>query len=248
MLLLEESADLNTPTGVMRTHVFRPTGDGRHPALILYSEIFQLTGPIRRMAALFAGHGYVVAVPEVYHELEAPGTVLPYDRPGTDRGNAHKLAKPIEGWDADQDAVLAFLAGHASVRGVADGKVGALGVCLGGHLAFRAATHPGIAAAACIYPTDLHKRSLGSRGDDSLLRASRIKGELLMVFGRQDPHIPLEGRALVRSALEEAQVNHSWLEVNGQHAFMRDEGPRYDPELTRTVTGMCLDLFRRTLS
>src|SRR6185369_4170073 len=55
MLLLEESADLTTPTGVMRTHLFRPTGDGRYPALILYSEIFQLTGPVRRMAALFAG-------------------------------------------------------------------------------------------------------------------------------------------------------------------------------------------------
>jgi len=184
----------------------------------------------------------------VYHELEAPGTVLAYDRPGTDRGNAHKLAKPIEAWDTDLASLLAFLGGHASVRGVSEGKVGTLGVCLGGHLAFRASTHAGVAAAACIYATDLHKGSLGSGGDDSLLRAPSIKGELLMVWGRQDPHIPLEGRAVVRGALEAAKVNHSWLEVNGQHAFMRDEGPRYDPELTRTVTGMCLDLFKRTLS
>ena len=247
MLLLEEQTDLATPTGPMRTYLFRPNVPGRFPSLIFFSEIFQLTGPIRRMAAFFAGHGYVVAIPEIFHELEAPGTVLPYDRPGTDRGNAHKLGKPIEAYDTDLAAVLAHLQGHAAVRGAAEGRVGVFGVCIGGHLAFRAATHAGVAAAACIYATDLHKRSLGSAGDDSLARAPKITGELLMVWGRQDPHIPSEGRLAIRAALEDAGLTYSWLEVNAQHAFMRDEGPRYDPDLTRTVNQMCLDLFSRTL-
>ena len=30
--------------------------------------------------------------------------------------------------------------------------------------------------------------------DDSLERARDIRGELMMIWGRQDPHIPLEGR------------------------------------------------------
>lgn len=47
----------------------------------------------------------------------------------------------------------------------------------------------------------------------------------------KDPHIPKEGRAKVWQALEEAGVTFTWHEFNGQHAFMRDEGPRYDPEL-----------------
>lgn len=47
----------------------------------------------------------------------------------------------------------------------------------------------------------------------------------------KDPHIPREGRAKVWQALEEAGVTFTWHEFNGQHAFMRDEGPRYDPEL-----------------
>ena len=48
----------------------------RYPDILLYSEIYQITGPIRRMAAFLAGQGYVVGAPEVYHEYEPLGTVL----------------------------------------------------------------------------------------------------------------------------------------------------------------------------
>ena len=64
----------------MRTYVFRPSAPGRYPGVLLFSEIFQVTGPIRRTAALLAGHGFVVAVPEIFHELDPPGTVLAYDQ------------------------------------------------------------------------------------------------------------------------------------------------------------------------
>ena len=52
----------------MRTYLYRPTVPGRYPGIVFFSEIFQVTGPIRRTAAWLAGHGFVVAVPEVYHE------------------------------------------------------------------------------------------------------------------------------------------------------------------------------------
>src|SRR5579864_8942954 len=94
-----ESIDIGTPTGPMRTYVFRPTAPGRYPGILFFSEIFQVTGPIRRSAAFLAGHGYVVAVPEIYHELEPPGTVLPYDDAGGARGNAHKVSKEITAYD-----------------------------------------------------------------------------------------------------------------------------------------------------
>ncbi len=89
----EESVDILTPTGPMRTSLFRPAADRRYPGIILFSEIFQITAPIRRMAASLAGNGYLVAVPEVYHELEPAGTVLAYDTAGADKGNADKTAK-----------------------------------------------------------------------------------------------------------------------------------------------------------
>src|ERR1700761_2066899 len=98
--------DLDTPTGPMRTYVFRPVSEGRYPGMVFFSEIFQVTGPIRRTAAMLAGHGYVGAVPEVYHELERAGTVLPYDQPGADKGNADKFAKELSSYDTDARAVL----------------------------------------------------------------------------------------------------------------------------------------------
>ena len=233
--------DLPMGEGVMRLHLLRPQGEGRFPAIILYSEIYQVTAPIRRTAAILAGHGFLVGIPEVYHEYEPAGTVLAYDQPGTDRGNELKFAKPIPAYDADCRAALDCLRDHPN----STGRLGAFGVCLGGHLAFRAALQPDVLATACFYATDLHTHSLGAGGQDgSLDRAEEIKGKLLMVFGRQDPHVPLEGRRMIQARLDTAGVDYEWHEVNAAHAFMRDEGPRYDPVLARFGYDCALRLFR----
>jgi carboxymethylenebutenolidase len=239
-----ESADLTTPTGSMRTYIFRPVAGGRYPGLVLYSEIFQVTGPIRRMAAMLAGHGFVVAVPEIFHELEPAGTVLAYDEAGAARGNRHKITKALSSYDGDARAALDYLASSSHCTG----KLGVVGICIGGHLAFRAAMQPDVLAAACFYATDIHKHSLGQgMHDDSLDRIGEITGELLMIWGRQDPHIPREGRALIYNALSDAGMHFQWHEFNAAHAFMRDEGPRYDPAVAKICYDMALELFHRRL-
>src|ERR1700710_54981 len=125
----EEIVELPTPSGPMRTYVFRPKADGRYPGILFYSEIFQLTGPIRRMSAFLAGHGFVVAVPEIYHELEPAGSVIPYDTVGADRGNAHKTTKDLGSYDADARAALDYLKTNPHCTG----KLGVMGICIGGH-------------------------------------------------------------------------------------------------------------------
>ena len=245
MTILEpEFTDLATPTGPMRTHIFRPQAGGRYPGILLYSEIFQVTGPIRRTAALLAGHGYVVAVPEIWHEFEPAGCALAYDKPGTDRGNALKLEKELRALDADSRAVL----DHLKSLPHCTGKLGTLGICVGGHLSFRAAaTNPDVLAAVSFYATDIHKGSLSKTGDDTLARARDIQGELLLFWGKQDPHVPLEGRRKIHTALCDANVNFTWHEFNGQHAFIRDEGHRYDPVLALRCYQVALELFHRKL-
>ncbi len=245
MIILDnEHVELSTPYGSMRTHILRPVAPGRYPGIVFYSEIFQVTGPIRRMAAMLAGHGYIVAIPEIYHEFEPAGTVLAYDQAGSDRGNQLKTTKELASYDADACAVL----DHLKSREDCTGQLGAMGICIGGHLAFRAAMNEDVRGAACFYATDIHKGSLGNgMNDDSLERAKDIRGELLMIWGRQDPHIPLEGRTIVQARLNEVGANFSWHEVNGAHAFMRDEGPRYDPELALQLYGMVFAFFHRRL-
>jgi carboxymethylenebutenolidase len=237
-------SDLPMDQGVMRVHVLRPQAEGRFPAIVMYSEIYQVTAPIRRTAAYLASHGFLVGIPEVYHEYEAPGTVLAYDKPGTDRGNELKFAKPVPQYDRDCRAALDFLRAHPN----STGALGSFGVCLGGHLAFRAALQPDVKAAACFYATDLHTHTLGAGANDgTLARAEEIRGALLMVFGREDPHVPLAGRSMIRDRLEDAGVDYEWHEVNAAHAFMRDEGPRYDAELARFGYDSALRLFRHHL-
>lgn len=240
-----ESVDLQSDAGPMRTFIFRPVAEGKYPGVLLFSEIFQVTGPIRRTAALLAGHGFIVAVPEIFHELEPAGTVIPYDQAGADRGNAHKIAKELSSYDSDAASALAYLKTHPQCTG----KLGVMGICIGGHLAFRAAMNPAVLAGACFYATDIHKRSLGKgMRDNTLERAREIQAEMLMIWGRQDPHVGREGRALIYQTMTEAGLHFTWHEFNGQHAFMRDEGHRYDPALALTCYSLVLELFKRKLT
>jgi carboxymethylenebutenolidase len=248
MIVRETVQDLPTTTGPMRTYVYAPTEPDRparrDPGLVLYSEIFQHTAPVRRLALQFAGLGYLVMVPEVYHSREPLGTVLAYDDAGKTRGNACKQTIPVAVFDEDNSVALAALQAHPACNG----RLGAVGICLGGHLAFRAALQPPVRAAACFYPTDLHTGSLGAGGAaDSLARASEIHGELLMVFGRQDPHVPGEGRRQIYEALDRAGTWFTWHEFNAAHAFLRDEGERYDPAASHLCLDLAADLFRRAL-
>jgi carboxymethylenebutenolidase len=240
-----ESVDLPTSRGAMRSLIFRPTGEARHPAIVLYSEIFQITAPIRRTAAFLAGHGFIVAVPEVYHEFLPAGTVLAYDRAGADKGNELKYAKELACYDEDAAVLVNFLKGHSS----GNGRVGAMGICLGGHLAFRTAMLPDVAATVCFYATDIHQGSLGKgKADNSLARIPDIRGELMMIWGLQDPHVPGEGRAKIYAALAAAGTRFTWHEFNAAHAFLRDEGLRYDAELAHLTLGMAVNLFRTALA
>jgi carboxymethylenebutenolidase len=244
MLIKTHIVDLPTPTGVMRTYIHRPAHDKKVPAVLFYSEIFQQTGPIERAARFLAGQGYAVLVPEVFHELNPIGTVLGYDDAGRDKGNADKSAKDVQGYDTDNRAMIEFLAQQDWY----DGNLGAMGFCIGGHLAFRAALQPEVKATACFYATDLHTNVIPNQPNQhSMDRLNDIKGELLMIWGKQDPHIPTTGRVSVHQKLLEANLNFTWHEFNGQHAFMRDEGDRYDPQLALLCYQITLETFGRTL-
>jgi carboxymethylenebutenolidase len=234
--LSESFADLETSRGPMRVHLFIPDGCGIQPGVIFYSEIFQATGPIRRMAAALAGEGYLIAVPEVYHEFEPLGSVLAYDEEGSARGNRLKTEKEIASYDEDTDIVVKFLQSHGSCSG----KIASFGVCLGGHLAVRAGMHPDVCAVGAFYPTDIHTGTLGlGKCDDTLERLRSINTSLLLVFGRQDPHISTEGRCLIHRTLEESGADFEWHEFNAAHAFLRDEGVRYNPALARVAIHCC---------
>src|SRR5215813_3728055 len=246
MVISTEYVDIAADGGAMRTFVAAPKRDGRYPGILLYSDIFQLTGPTLRATTRLAGYGFVVAAPEIYHRIEPPGTVIPFDDDGRTRGLAGAAHTAVAEFDSDCRSVLDYLTAHSKVE---KSKLGAGGFCIGGHLAFRAALQPDVRATVCFYGTGIHDGKLGKDADaGSLAAASKIRGELLMIFGSTDPHVPAEGREIVERGLRAANVNYRIKLYPAEHAFMRDEGARFDPESTDLAFADMIQLFRKVFT
>jgi carboxymethylenebutenolidase len=242
MIVKTAYTDIPLAGSPMRTFVAAPSAEGEYPGIWCYSDIFQLTPPLLRTCVRLAGYGFVVAAPEIYRRIEPPGTVISFDDAGRIRGQQDAAKTPVADFDADCRAGLDWLSKHSKV---VREKIGAIGFCIGGHLAFRAAFQPDVRATVCYYPTGIHDGKLGKDADaGSLPRAKEIRGELLMIFGTKDPHVPETGRETIDRALRDSGVRYKILLYPTEHAFTRDEGPRYDPEATDQAFAETIQLFR----
>jgi len=243
-----EHADLPTPNVPCGRTCSARRGAGRRAAQVPRARavLGDLPGdrPIRRTAAVLAGHGFVVAVRRSSTSWSVRPRRRPAVRPGRRRPRQRpQTAKELAGYDADARACLDYLRSHPACTG----RLGVMGICIGGHLAFRAAMNADVEAAACFYATDIHKRSLAKgMHDDTLDRMREIKGEMLMVWGRQDPHVPREGRRLIYDAMTDAGSGHL-ARVQRPARLPAGRGQPLRPELARLCYGMVVDLFRRVL-
>jgi carboxymethylenebutenolidase len=230
----------------MRILVAEPAAPGgRYPGLVLFSDIFALTAPTVRAALRFASYGFVVAAPEFYHRILPAGTVIPFaDR---DRAFGAADATLAADFDADTRTTLDFLTAHPRVR---SGALGAVGFCIGGHLTIRAALERDVKASVAFYPTGVHSNSLGgSPAVDTLARAAGggIRGRMSLVFGARDPHVPLDAITTLQTAFAGSGSAYELSLYDGEHAFMRDEGPRWNPSETDRAYTNAVDFFRETL-
>ncbi len=227
----------------IRTVVISPVGEGPWPGVLLYTDIFQLTESTLRTARRLASTGFVVCVPEIYPRGALAGVALEFDDAGKQAGLAGAAGTTTAEFDTDRAAVLNFMEQRTDITTLL-----AAGFCIGGHLAFRAAFDPRVAATVCFYPTGLHNGALGADADaGSLARAEHIHGGLMLVFGSQDPHVPAEARVQIMSALYAAGLDDLELHVytGGEHAFMRDVGPRHDPALTDLALNEAVSFLSR---
>ncbi|HEX8092211.1 dienelactone hydrolase family protein [Jatrophihabitans sp.] len=230
MKLREDEVRVPAPDCEIRALVISPVGDGVWPGVLLYTDIFQLTESTLRTARRLASHGFVVCVPEIYPRGSLAGVALEFDDAGKKAASAGAAGTTTAQFDSDRQAVLDYLQQRPGVD-----QLHAVGFCIGGHLAFRAAFDPRVTATVCFYPTGLHNGALGADADaGSLAAAASIQGRLMIVFGSQDPHVPADARLRILSELYSAGLDDVELHVyaGGEHAFMRDVGARHDPVLT----------------
>ncbi|KAH8194966.1 hypothetical protein TruAng_010868 [Truncatella angustata] len=245
MLIKESHADVQTKVDgketSMRIFLF-------HPTVPQYPNAF---------ARQIAGQGYIVAAPSSYHDFTGPDA-LAYDVPGTDQGNEWKVKKTLQSYDEDSYKTVDYLLSLSTCTG----QIGVTGMCLGGHLALRAALDSRVSACVTYFATDVHSRTLGpyesantsatapENSNHTIDKFSELKGEVAMIFGIKDTHVPDAGRDLIRQKLRDAGVVFSFYEFAwAQHAFIRDElsKGRYDPAITKVCFEVLLELFGRAL-
>jgi carboxymethylenebutenolidase len=224
----EERIRIPAPDGEIQAIVIAPVGTPPRQGVLYYTDIFQLTESTLRTARQLASNGFLVCLPEIYPR-ELAGVALEFDDAGKQAGLAAAAHTTTAEFGSDTAAVLDYLEQRDDLD-----EIDVVGFCLGGHLAFRAAFDPRVAATVCFYPTGLHNGALGSDDAGSLAHAADITGRLMIIFGSNDTHVPADARLQTLSALYAAGLEHLELHIyrGGEHAFMRDIGPRHDPVLT----------------
>jgi carboxymethylenebutenolidase len=247
-VITEAPLRVRTPDGVIDTHIFQPDGRGPWPAVLFYMDALAIRPALGSMAQRLASNGYVVALPNLYYRSEP---VEPFDKStvfqdGPERQRFKSLIASITPTMvmSDTAAVVAALDGLAAVH---TGRLGAVGYCMGGGLALRAAsTFPDRIVAAASF----HGGSLASDKEDSPhLLADRIRGRVYIGAAGIDPSFPPEQAQRLAAALDRAGVSYQLETYEGaKHGFAVTEHPVYDHAASERHWRALLRLFDETLS
>jgi len=190
-------------------YVAQPAGQAKG-GLVVLQEIFGVNSHIREVADGYAADGYTVVAPSIFHRVQA-GVELGYAEADMKAGMGFKAAVealPAPGVLADIQAAIA----HAAQAG----KVGILGYCWGGLLAWRAACLlDGLSAAVSYYGGGMTSEAEAAR---------QPKVPVLAHFGEQDHWIPLDSVEAFRRAQPGAEVHV----YPANHGFNCDHRGAYD--------------------
>ncbi len=224
-----DTAFVRIGSGAAATGAFvaYPPGGGSGPGIVLAHEWWGLNKQIRGLARRLARDGgYVVIVPDLYHGKVAD-----------DPEQAHVLSRALEMPAAD--AVLA--AATTQLRGDprVKGRLGVMGLCMGGSIALDYAMHePGLAAVVMFY----------GGPDEDPAHLAKLTAPVLAHFGAEDDGIPAERVARFQAAMKQAGRSlQVYTYAGAGHAFMNDSRPSYRPDAARQAWARTLDFLQRRL-
>ncbi|HEY1942589.1 MAG TPA: dienelactone hydrolase family protein [Roseiarcus sp.] len=193
-------------------------------AVVVVQEIFGVNPHIRSVADRFAAEGYLAIAPAMFDRVEK-GVELAYDQDGMKRGV--EIVGKVE-----REAALADISA-AVVRVASAGKVGVVGFCWGGTMAWLAAAKTdGVSAAVGYYG-----------GGVVGLKDLKPRAPTILHFGEKDAHIPLAGVREVEAAHPETPV----YVYPADHGFNCDARGSYDAPSAKLAWGRTLDFFAKNL-
>jgi carboxymethylenebutenolidase len=223
--------------GVFEAYCAVPEG-GRGPGILLFQEIFGVNGNMRALAERLAHEGYVTLVPDMFWRIE----------PRFERKDESGLADAysiVQRFDLDK-AVGDIQATHAHLKSMEEctGKIGAVGFCLGGGLAFAAATMSrvegrGPDAAVCYY---------GSPINDLLAHVDNLDCPAMFHYGNNDVFISEEKIGEVEEAVS-SRSEVAFHRYDAGHAFSNWDAPSmYDKEAADVAWSRTLEFLAEHLA
>ena len=205
---------------------------GAGPAVIVIQEIFGVNTVMRELCDWLADEGYHALCPDLFWRIE-PGIQLT-DQTEAEWGRAFELYQAFDP-DAGIKDIAAAIA-HARSTGAS--KVGAVGYCLGGFLAFLTATRTDVDASVGYYGVGIQ---------NALAEASAIKAPLMLHIAGQDEYVPPPAQGEIHAALD----SHAHVTLHDypdrDHAFARAGGAHYDAGDAVAANARTLSFFAEHL-
>ncbi|HXF18181.1 MAG TPA: dienelactone hydrolase family protein [Burkholderiales bacterium] len=218
--------------GTFRGYLALPAS-GKGPGIVLCQEIFGINAYIREVADYYAEEGYVVLAPDLFWRLEKD-VDLGYSE--AEWKKAFDLLQRMDVDKAMEDVTAAVRTLRTRVE--VSGKVGALGFCLGGRLAYLAAARSGVDCAVGYYGVTIEKY---------LNEAARIKVPMVLHFASEDKYAPPEAVEKIRNAFSGRKDVEIYSYPGVDHAFARTGGMHYDRPASMMAHSRSIALFRKVM-
>jgi carboxymethylenebutenolidase len=231
--ILKEKVELAVSDGTrMAAYVARPEASGPHPGLLLFQEAFGVNHHIRSMSDRFAGEGYVVIAPELFHRTAPPGFEGSYtDFPSL---KSHYEAVTTETAEADLRSAYEWLRSNAKIKGK---EISSVGFCMGGRVSFLANSVVPLRSAVSFYG--------GGIASGLLDRVAKLQAPSLLIWGGLDKRLTPEYRKGVTDALSAQQkVYVNVVFSRADHGFFCDERAAYEPHSARQAWVLTLEFLR----
>jgi carboxymethylenebutenolidase len=228
-----EQTTITTPDGSFSTYLARPA-QPPIAAVVVIQEIFGVNAVMRGITDGLAAQGFLAICPDLFWRIE-PGVQI------TDQSDAEwqKAFSLFNAFDVDA-GVKDIAATISTIRKDpgANGKVGAVGFCLGGLLAYLTAARTDADASVAYYGVGI---------DGRLGEADKIRRPLLMHIAEEDGFVSKEAQATIIGALKDNKLVEIHTYPGCDHGFSRTGGQNYDSAAAALAGERTLDFFRRRL-
>ncbi|MDB5450231.1 MAG: ysgA [Phenylobacterium sp.] len=228
-----ERITITTEDGAFSAYLARPSRSPA-PAVVVIQEIFGVNQVMRDITDGLASQGFLAVCPDLFWRIEPDIDIT--DKSEADWKRAFELFNAFD-VDAGVKDIAATIDAIRKDPGCS-GKVGVVGFCLGGLLAFLAATRTDADAAVAYYGVGIDAR---------VAEADKLAEPLMLHIAEEDQFVPKAAQEIILQALK----NHPQIEVHTypgrDHAFARAGGEHYDAADAKLAGGRSLAFFQKHL-